>query len=422
MIRRLLFIVLLCSAINESYSQTHVYQFNGVLTGTGGAPTLTEIFDATCTPAGLPGGFASEVVTTSAGVGPSQQVFTHTQNGGLSYSNASFITGTYTIHILFRVHDFASGNFSFQKLLDFTNLTSDNGLYTSNHFGPNQLYYVNCPTCPNAIGPALNIDQYYLVSLTRDGVTKKLNIYIDGVNVLLDYDDTPGDFATGATNPITLFRDDNATTCESGAGAIRYLSVTNGVADATSVQTTWLILSAAVLPINLTTFTAQKNSNSIAVQWQTSSEVNAAYYNVERSYDGQTFASIASVNAKNASSNSYTYNDLSGISLTNSYTYYRLKSVDVNGNFKYSSIVKVANGKETKVTVFPNPATNFVTISGLNSKDEIRLLSIDGKVLSQQTNTGAQSMVMSIEKYKPGTYIIQVKNDTEVSQQKFVKY
>jgi len=425
MFKRLLSIILLCSVISKGHSQVHTYQFNGGFNGTG--PTLIEVQDvANC--GGTAGSFATQSVATSGCTNASQQIFAFNANDGFSYTNAVGsgglgITGTYTIHILFKQDNYSGGAGGYQRTLDFDNGTSDNGVYTYTDAVPTICLCYNNGLPLITTSASLNPSQYSLFSMVRDGVSNLVNVYVNGTNVLSDYDDAAGKFVSNGTNPIIFFRDDAlVTACESGSGEVRYLSLSNGASDATQVNAAWLSICSALLPVNLTDFTAQKNTNSIALQWKASNETNAAFYNVERSYDGQNFTAIAKVNAKNTSSSSYTYNDLSGISLTNSYTYYRLKSVDVNGNFKYSSIVKVANGKETKVTVFPNPATNFVTISGLNSKDEIRLLSIDGKILSQQTNTGAQSMIMNVEKYKPGTYIIQVKNDVEVSQQKFVKY
>jgi hypothetical protein len=175
-----------------------------------------------------------------------------------------------------------------------------------------------------------------------------------------------------------------------------------------------------VLPVNLNSFTAQKNNLDGILQWQTSSEINTAYFDVERSFDGQTFTSAGKVNAKGAATNTYTFSDNAVFSIAGNNAYYRLKMVDINGKFKYSAIVKLTNNKGGKISLFPNPTTDAVTISGLNTKDVIRLLSIDGKVLLQQ-KAAANSMILNIEKYKSGSYIIQVKNDTEVIQQKLVK-
>ncbi|MEY2917515.1 MAG: hypothetical protein RIS73_1229, partial [Bacteroidota bacterium] len=186
------------------------------------------------------------------------------------------------------------------------------------------------------------------------------------------------------------------------------------------VATTWANLCSTLLPVNLSSFTAQKNNLDGILQWQTSNETNTAYFDVERSFDGQTFTVVGKVSAKNSSVNTYTYNDNAAFAIAGNNAYYRLKTVDINGKFKYSAIVKLTNTKGGKISLFPNPSTDAVTISGLNTKDVIRLLTIDGKVLLQQ-KAAANSMILNIEKYNSGSYIIQVKNDTEVIQQKFVK-
>ena len=114
----LLTLLSLCSFV-FGISQTHTYQFNGVLTEAAAAgPTLTQVLDATCTPAGANGSFNTEIITTSVGnSGTAKPVFLFNQNAGLSYANGSGlgITGTYTIHIFVRKTDYFLGNFSFQK-------------------------------------------------------------------------------------------------------------------------------------------------------------------------------------------------------------------------------------------------------------------------------------------------------------------
>ena len=268
-------------------------------------------------------------------------------------------------------------------------------------------------------------NQYYLVTLVRNRVTtNELEVYFDG-NLVLTYLDAPLDYQLAtATTPIIFFRDDlapaTANPCESGPSAARLISISNTASDATAVLATWNSLCLSVLPVSLNSFTAQKNNNDGILQWQTSNEINSAYFDVERSYDGKTFAAISRVNALQSSNNTYSYTDNAVFASTNNKVFYRLKIVDKNGNYSYGSIVKLTSIKESKIGVFPNPAINAITISGLNSKDVIRVLSIDGKILLQQT-AQVQSMIINIEKYKSGSYILQVQNDTEVTQQKFVK-
>ena len=418
--KNLLFVLLL-SLFSTTYAQ-HVYRFNNNLNENGAGPALTQVFDATCVPAGALGAFGSQMITTSACTRGPQPVFTMLQNGGLSYPNTT-ITGTYTISMLFNKSDYSLGLFAFQKIIDFSNGTSDNGLY-SNYFGGTPfLDNVYGVTSHPISGTPLVNNQYYLVTLVRNRVTtNELEVYFDG-NLVLTYLDAPLDYQLAtATTPIIFFRDDvtAANPCESGPSAARLISISNTASDATAVLATWNNLCLSVLPVSLNSFTAQKNNNDGLLQWQTSNETSSAYFDIERSYDGKTFTTVSKVNAQQSSNNSYSYNDNAVFASTNSKVFYRLKIVDANGNYKYSSIVKLTSIKDIKIGVFPNPATNAVTISGLNNKDVIRVLSIDGKVLLQQT-AQVQSMIINIEKYKSGSYILQVQNDKEVTQQKFVK-
>ena len=418
--KNLLFVLLL-SLFSTTYAQ-HVYQFNGNLNEAGAGPALTQVFDATCVPPGAAGGFSSQLITTSACTRGPQSVFAALQNGGLSYPNTT-ITGTYTISMLFNKSDYSLGLFAFQKIIDFSNGTSDNGLY-SNYSGgfPILDNVFSIMSHPIAGTPLVN-NQYYLVTLVRSrAVANELEIYLDGT-LVLTYADASGDYQLAtATTPIIFFRDDVTTSnpCESGPGAIRYISISNAASDATAILAAWNNLCLSVLPVSLNGFTAQKNNDNGILQWQTNNEINTAYFDVERSYDGKTFAAISKVNALQSSTNTYSYTDNAVFASTNSKVFYRLKMVDKNGNYSYSSIVKLSSIKEIKIGVFPNPATNAITISGLNNKDVIRILSIDGKILAQQT-VMVQSMILNIEKYKKGSYILQVQNDKEVTQQKFVK-
>ncbi len=434
--KTILLTVLLVSLVFLGFSQFHEYRFNGVFTELGGGPALSEVLYGggtpmgTCGAPGSNGSFTTETIITSGGTTSSAKpVFVFTENAGLSYPNAAGlgITGTYTIHILVRKTDYTIGNFSFQRVIDFSNGTNDDGLYSNFNGGIPQLDNVY-GVAPHPMGAAANLlnNQYYLISLVRGaGSATNVDFYLDG-NYITSYADAGGIYASNGTDPIIFFRDDISAPanfhCESGPGAIRYLSLSSATSNATQVMNTWLSLFATViLPVNLSSFSAQKSNTDALLQWQTNTEINTAYFNVERSYDGITFNGINKINAKGLSSNTYTYNDVNGLSSVSTNTYYRLKIVDATGNFKYSSTVRLANGREAQITVFPNPSTDVITISGLKNNDIIKLLSIDGKVLSQQTSK-VQSLIMNIERYRPGTYIIQVQSNKESTQQKIVKY
>ena len=422
MIKKLPFIIFILFCFNKSIAQTHIYKFNGVFTESGAiGPTLTEIFDVTCgaPPSGTAGSFGSQTITTSACSRGPQQVFVYNPNSGLSYANTTFIAGTYTIHILYEVDDYTLGSFGFQRVIEFQNSVSDDGLYTRDAgAGLGTLTYAIGGT-PTNITSSLVPNQSYLITLVRDGGTNLLDIYLDGAIVLTGYNDVAGVFAS-AGNPINFFRDDLTVGCETSSGSVRYISISNAISDATQVQATWINICNGVLQSNFISFNAQKNNIDAILQWKTGNESNTSYFEIERSYNGQTYTAISKVNAKQGTTNSYVYTDKAVFSSANINAFYRLKTVDVNGSYEYSAVVKLSNGKSSKIIVFPNPATDAISISGLNNTDIIRLISMDGKILKQQ-NAGAESVIMHIEKYQSGTYIIQIQNDKEVTQQKFVK-
>ncbi len=116
--------------------------------------------------------------------------------------------------------------------------------------------------------------------------------------------------------------------------------------------------TAGALPLNILSLNAGYVNNSLKVWWNTSNEINATFYEVERSVDGRTFATIGSVAARNTSgSNHYDLVDLNPLS---GVTYYRLKMTDKDGTFRYSKVVVVNTRLRGVVAIYPNPAINFI--------------------------------------------------------------
>jgi len=95
-------------------------------------------------------------------------------------------------------------------------------------------------------------------------------------------------------------------------------------------------------------------------QWGTSTEINTAYFNVQRSTDGITFFNIGKVMAKGASGYKYIDNtNLTGV------VYYRLEIVDKNGSKTYSE-VKELSIINYQLSIAPNPAKDYITVIGSN--------------------------------------------------------
>jgi Concanavalin A-like lectin/glucanases superfamily/Secretion system C-terminal sorting domain len=170
------------------------------------------------------------------------------------------------------------------------------------------------------------------------------------------------------------------------------------------------------LPLNLISFSGSKQNNDALLQWKTVNEINVSRFEVQRSTTGQIFENIGTLAAGGSL---YSFTDANTFS-TRTVAFYRLKSIDVDGRLTYSSIIKLSKQASAAVTVYPNPVSDVLTISGLKQNGTITLFNQEGKLLQQQT-ISAQTMTMDMSKCAKGMYLLQYKTEDEVVNQKIIK-
>lgn len=125
-----------------------------------------------------------------------------------------------------------------------------------------------------------------------------------------------------------------------------------------------------VLPIKLKQFTVNKFGNERAsdINWSSSSEINSAYFDIERSIDGYTFNAIGNVLAAGNSTTEQFYSmidrNLPTSRGSQDVFYYRLKMVDLDGKFEYSDVrsVRFDNDSEVEFNTYPNPTAGKVYV------------------------------------------------------------
>ncbi|MCQ2959431.1 MAG: T9SS type A sorting domain-containing protein [Bacteroidales bacterium] len=120
-----------------------------------------------------------------------------------------------------------------------------------------------------------------------------------------------------------------------------------------------------MLPITLSYFNVSQNNENITFEWQTESEVNNDFFTVEYSVDGVNYSVIEVVQGAGNSSETLWYSTATESEQFDGMVYFRLKQTDFNGEYSYSE-VKTLNVVNTaySITMYPNPATKYVTISG----------------------------------------------------------
>lgn len=202
---------------------------------------------------------------------------------------------------------------------------------------------------------------------------------------------------------------------------IKYKGNTDGIltgyflADNTTGSSPSGFRSLGLLPVNFTSFYVSLSGNSAQLHWSTSNEVNNSHFDVQRSYNGinwETLATVAGANNRNATNNyNYNYNDKN---ISNPVVYYRLRQVDIDGRAMYSSIkiarigeatapVRIYGSDKNVVVDFNQVIKNPINVSIVNS---------NGQIVSKQVFSNPQyKVIYSLKDVPNGIYIVHVSDN-----------
>jgi len=164
--------------------------------------------------------------------------------------------------------------------------------------------------------------------------------------------------------------------------------------------------STPILPVYLVSFNASVINKQVLLQWKVANEINFKQYELEYSVDGITYQNIAVLSAVNQSVYSYQYNHT-----VNQKEFYRLKLVNNNGSFSYSNIVRLLPIGKFSVSVYPNPAREYISIAingTANKQTEIILFDALGGQVKSITTTNNNNRI-SVQNLTKGLYHIQIK-------------
>ena len=181
----------------------------------------------------------------------------------------------------------------------------------------------------------------------------------------------------------------------------------------------WTLVSSGFpLPLTLLSFTLEKDNGVAFLQWVVTDQVNANYFDVQRSVDGLIFGSVGTVAAAGTSSGNadYIYHDpLNGIS--GGIVYYRLRMVDDDGKYSYSPVREMAvdGSDQPLVAISPNPAGSVLILrfgAVPEGRYELTVVSAGGQVVKSQEITVAQHGAFYFSRppgMAAGTYFVTIK-------------
>ena len=194
--------------------------------------------------------------------------------------------------------------------------------------------------------------------------------------------------------------------------------------DAIRFGTSW---GNVALPVQFTSFNANKSTNSVVLNWNTASEQNNDRFVIEKSNDNQNFNPIGEIigAGNTALSHSYSFTDMN---LLNGSSYYRLKQIDFDGNINYSKIVTVTNIVSKNINnLLPNPFSNELNVyisSTANTQANVELIDMLGRVHYtgiEILSTGDNKVTINTQHLTDGIYFVRVNINGEISTQKIIK-
>jgi len=167
---------------------------------------------------------------------------------------------------------------------------------------------------------------------------------------------------------------------------------------------------ATPLPVTLVHFSAQRQENTVALNWQTTEETNSDYFQVQHSTNGKQWSAVGQVvsSGESRTLQHYTYNHPNPVRGEN---LYRIKMVDQDATFAMSRIVSVVMESAGSLSVFPNPATVSVIATSPTPISSYQLLTTNGRIVSERSKVGSMRLELSDLPVTPGLYILKITLD-----------
>lgn len=169
---------------------------------------------------------------------------------------------------------------------------------------------------------------------------------------------------------------------------------------------------AVLLPVNLRSFTAQRQSESLVLlKWETATEQNNKGFEVQRKMENGEFQTIAFVpSASGGNSSSILHYQFEDANKATGYSQYRLAQVDFDGKQTISQIVLVkgTNSEGIAVLLYPNPSPdgNLTLSFGSTDRKDIQLTDGSGRIIKMQSGiTASQYRLTGL---KSGMYFLKI--------------
>ena len=161
-----------------------------------------------------------------------------------------------------------------------------------------------------------------------------------------------------------------------------------------------------VLPVEADKFKATCFEEEVYISWLTYTELNNDYFIIEKSKDGINYNQIEIVLGQGTSKVEHAY-EVVDFNNKDELSYYRISQVDFSGKVSFLKTLQVSCVKHKDVFVFPNPANDFINISSSELINDLRILTLDNRLLLSVSDIQSTQIKVDVSGFGPGVYLIE---------------
>ena len=186
------------------------------------------------------------------------------------------------------------------------------------------------------------------------------------------------------------------------------LNITNNDTDEGAFNFAVTGTATGVVPVTLSSFTANAEGSTAKLSWQTATEINNAGFEILRSVGNGDWEKIGFVKATNKSTGStYSFNDLAPLKGINNY---RLQQVDNDGRSVLSDVRPVNfNDAASLVSIYPNPVQDKLNLVFNDRKflnSVIKISNASGAVIKTLKLNNSYRQIVDLGSLSKGLYFI----------------
>ncbi len=237
------------------------------------------------------------------------------------------------------------------------------------------------------------------------------SVTIAHLRMLVDDD---GDFSNGGT---TIYSNGDAAgtviSYSSSVITVSGISNTHISNNATKYITIASTNTLTPLPVEFANFQAVITENGfVNLNWQTASELNNDYFEVQRMANNNTWQTIGFEDGAGTSNEILTYNFKDENLPNTSKWFYRIKQIDFDGQIDFSDVEAIRRDEVSDLKIFPNQAKVGSTIYVQSNSEKDIFISVYS--LKGEEVLNSKEQIISTSMLEAGLYIIKVQYPNRV--------